>query len=462
MHVLLGVSALAAAALTAPAAAFTARPAPRTRPAHYRRAAAVPVEAFETTAIAKAAFTGARAVVRAVRTPGGRGGIVKIARGVVEPLDLLTITTVWLLHERVLRALPRREALFERSLAGAVLPSVRLLSRILPCLYVTDAVCHVARATGAPVPSKLPVAVATVSWALLGGSTLCALKRFVLSRTVGYGEAGNRGRAEVLDRIGDAAIGSIAAMSCLEALSVQLGFALTSVLAFGGIGGVVLGLACQSPLANVVSGILLALTDPFTVGDEVDLGDGLEGYIESLGWCVQSAAAAAAATTPYCCCCCYHSLLPLRLTAPLRYQTRLRGEDNTIFNIPNCAFAEKCTANYSRMTHKRMTTTLHLRFEDVPRVGVLVARLRERLGAVAELDDDYDAGRPLRVYFQRYDDSGIDVEIEAHFKGSCDDAFFAWQENVLLAVGEEVAAAGCRLTPRSTTALLRGAAGAGA
>ena len=59
---------------------------------------------------------------------------------------------------------------------------------------------------------------------------------------------------QVLDRLGDIICWTFVAAGVLEKVTFHLGLALKSVLAFGGGGAVVLGLACQTPLENLVSG----------------------------------------------------------------------------------------------------------------------------------------------------------------------------------------------------------------
>jgi hypothetical protein len=154
----------------------------------------------------------------------------------------------------------------------------------------------------------------------------------------------------VLDRLGDIVCWMFVAGGLLEKVSLELGLALKSMIAFGGGGAVVLGLACQTPLENLVSGaapeidavdraddlslssrerrvriasemcssrhpplgatttlrphrrhtsapvgVLIGVTNPFGVGDEVSLDDGIEGYIEQVGWSVFAATTQATA-----------------------------------------------------------------------------------------------------------------------------------------------------------------------
>jgi len=56
-----------------------------------------------------------------------------------------------------------------------------------------------------------------------------------------------------------------------------------TVLAFGGVGGLAIGLASQSLVGNFISGLLILVTRPFKVGDEVH-SDEMEGIVTGIGW----------------------------------------------------------------------------------------------------------------------------------------------------------------------------------
>jgi len=56
-----------------------------------------------------------------------------------------------------------------------------------------------------------------------------------------------------------------------------------TVLAFGGVGGLAIGLASQSLVGNFISGLLILATCPFSVGDEVR-SEEMEGVVTGIGW----------------------------------------------------------------------------------------------------------------------------------------------------------------------------------
>ncbi|MCH8140122.1 MAG: mechanosensitive ion channel, partial [Proteobacteria bacterium] len=65
----------------------------------------------------------------------------------------------------------------------------------------------------------------------------------------------------------------------------MLGFSITSLLAFGGIGGFAIGLAAQDLLANFFGALMIFLDKPFKVGDWIRSPDReIEGTVEEIGW----------------------------------------------------------------------------------------------------------------------------------------------------------------------------------
>jgi len=61
----------------------------------------------------------------------------------------------------------------------------------------------------------------------------------------------------------------------------QLDTAAKSMLAAGGVAGIIIGLAAQTTLSNVISGISIAISRPFRVGDIVEIDD-IYGTIEDI------------------------------------------------------------------------------------------------------------------------------------------------------------------------------------
>ena len=95
-----------------------------------------------------------------------------------------------------------------------------------------------------------------------------------------------------------------------------LGYSISGVLAFGGIGGMAVAFAAKDLLANFFGGMMIYLDKPFRVGDWVRSPDrSIEGTVENIGW---------------------------RLT-------RIRTFDQRPLSIPNAMFTSIVLDNPSRM-----------------------------------------------------------------------------------------------------------------
>ena len=128
----------------------------------------------------------------------------------------------------------------------------------------------------------------------------------------------------------------------------QLGVSISGLLAFGGVGGLVLGFAAQQLLANFFGGLMLYLERPFKVGDWVRSPEkDIEGTIEDIGW---------------------------RLT-------RIRTFDQRPIYVPNSIFNSITVENASRMLNRRIHLTLGIRYQDFQLLPRILADIRALLAS---------------------------------------------------------------------------------
>ena len=67
-------------------------------------------------------------------------------------------------------------------------------------------------------------------------------------------------------------------------LNSVLALPVTGVVATSGVVAIVLGLALQSTLADVFSGIAVGIEAPFGIGDRILIGDKIEGQVVQMNW----------------------------------------------------------------------------------------------------------------------------------------------------------------------------------
>jgi len=150
-----------------------------------------------------------------------------------------------------------------------------------------------------------------------------------------------------------------------------LGFSISGVVAFGGIGGMAVGFAAKDLLANFFGGLTIYLDRPFAVGDWVRSPDrNIEGIVENIGW---------------------------RLT-------RIRTFDKRPLYVPNSVFTTIAVENPSRMLNRRIYETVGIRYDDAGKMDVIVSKVKEMLKNHPEIDTT----RTLIVNFNAFAASSLD------------------------------------------------------
>jgi MscS family membrane protein len=150
-----------------------------------------------------------------------------------------------------------------------------------------------------------------------------------------------------------------------------LGFSISGVLAFGGIGGIAVGFAAKDLLANFFGGLMVYLDRPFTVGDWIRSPDkDIEGTVEDIGW---------------------------RLT-------RIRRFDKRPLYVPNSVFTSIAVENPSRMTHRRIYETIGIRYDDIGVMDAVVRDVKAMLVAHSEIDES----QTMIVNFNAFNASSVD------------------------------------------------------
>ena len=193
-----------------------------------------------------------------------------------------------------------------------------------------------------------------------------------------------------------------------------LGFSVSGVLAFGGIGGIAVGFAAKDLLANFFGGLMIYLDRPFAVGDWIRSPDrDIEGTVEQIGW----------------------------------RQTIIRGFDTRPLYIPNSAFANIAVENPSRMRNRRIYETVGIRYEDA---GVMDAIVTE-VEAMLRAHDDIDTDNFLMVNFNTFAPSSLDFFIYCYTRTKMWAEYHRVKQDVLLRILDIVDRHGAEIAfPTST------------
>ena len=182
-------------------------------------------------------------------------------------------------------------------------------------------------------------------------------------------------------------------------LMQEFGLSISGLLAFGGVGGLVIGLAAKDLLSNFFGGLMIFLDRPFKVGEFIKSPDrDIEGIVESIGW---------------------------RLTV-------VRTFSKNVLYIPNSAFANIVVENATRMTNRRINQIIGIRYDDLDKIPKIVDDVRIYL----ESHNDIDQSNKPTVYFHSFSASSCDFFIRAFTKTRDWREFLKIKEQVLYKVSE--------------------------
>lgn len=193
-----------------------------------------------------------------------------------------------------------------------------------------------------------------------------------------------------------------------------LGYSISGVLAFGGIGGLAIGLASKELIANFFGALMIYMDRPFAIGDWIRSPDkSIEGTVEAIGWRV----------------------------------TRIRTFDARPLYVPNAVFTNIIVENPSRMTNRRIYETIGVRYDDYAGVEAIVADVHAMLEGHPDIDHD----RTLMVNFNQYNDCSLDFFLYTFTKTTNWQEYHKVKQDVLLKVGQIIESHGAEIAfPTST------------
>ena len=204
-----------------------------------------------------------------------------------------------------------------------------------------------------------------------------------------------------MDRTTAMAVGKLLRVSAIITAALvilqSLGYSISGVLAFGGIGGIAVGFAAKDLLANFFGGLMIYLDRPFAVGDWVRSPDkNIEGTVEDIGW---------------------------RLT-------RIRTFDKRPLYVPNATFTQISVENPSRMTNRRIYETVGIRYDDADKMEIIVQDVKAMLRGHEAIDQD----QTMIVNFNAFNASSLDFFIYTFTKTTAWIEFHEIKQDVMLKI----------------------------
>lgn len=212
------------------------------------------------------------------------------------------------------------------------------------------------------------------------------------------GGAEDRTTVDGLSKIARIVVGVIAALMVMQ----TLGFSISGVLAFGGVGGIAVGFAAKDLLANLFGGLMIHLDRPFNIGDKICSPDrNIEGVVEHIGW----------------------------------RQTTLRAQNMSLLYVPNSLFTTIVVENTSRISHRRIEEVIGLRYQDLSKVVNITSDIEQMLRQHPHID----AQQTLVVALNRMAESSLDITLLSFTRTGLLLEYLQTRQDVLLKVSEIVA-----------------------
>ena len=173
------------------------------------------------------------------------------------------------------------------------------------------------------------------------------------------------------------------------------GISISGLLAFGGIGGLAVGLAAKDMLTNLFGGLVLYLDRPFHVGEKIKvMGSDVEGWVEEIGW----------------------------------RKTRIRNYERQPIYVPNGMFGNSAVINPSRITSRRIKQFVGLRYQDLNSLQEITKEITWYIHNCGEID----LQKALEVRLIGFGASSIDIQIYCFAACTQYEDFLRIQENILL------------------------------
>lgn len=308
---------------------------------------------------------------------------------------LLTAIIVWLLKIFIAKLKKRAKLtinFWDDALVKAIDPPASLLIWLLMLSFIADRAGNV---TGAEIFSAI-VPLRKIGFIVL--ATWFALR---FARAVEKNLASPNYMGKPMDATTVRAIGKLVRASIFITAAIVvmqgLGYSVSGILAFGGIGGLALGFAAKDLLANFFGGLMIYFDRPFAVGDWIRSPDKeIEGTVEDIGW---------------------------RLT-------RIRTFDKRPLYIPNGIFTQIAVENPSRMLNRRIYETIGIRYQDAQLMPKIINDVKEMLLQHSEIDSN----QTLIVNFDSYAPSSLDFFVYTFTKTTDWVHFHEIKQDVLLKI----------------------------
>ncbi|CAE7471526.1 ynaI [Symbiodinium natans] len=231
------------------------------------------------------------------------------------------------------------------------------------CFVVAQLVDYVLRrkASTKALTNRIINVMSRIRWLLTSTCACLALFRLIAR----WKERRSRGKAVISDVLGVQSSQREARLSALTILMQTLvlvgwwmwvlaicGIQVGRLLLSTSVGALLLGIVGRDVLSNMLSCLVIYLTQPFAQGDWITLEQGQDGWAEEIGL----------------------------------FYTKVIQWDKRPLYVPNFRIVQMLVQNNSRMTNRRIRFDLKLRLEDIPKVPEIVQEIKNMIDTHPEID----------------------------------------------------------------------------
>ncbi|MCE3255632.1 MAG: MscS Mechanosensitive ion channel [Rickettsiaceae bacterium] len=179
------------------------------------------------------------------------------------------------------------------------------------------------------------------------------------------------------------------------------GVSVSGLVAFGGAGGIIAGLAAKDLLANFFGSMMIYFDRPFVVGDWIRSPDRkIEGVVEHIGW---------------------------RLT-------HVRTFDKRMIYVPNSIFSTLIVENPSRMTHRHIHETVRIRYEDIDKIDNIISQIKRMINN----HEGIDKSCGILVNLSKFGESSVELFVDAFTSTKKWAEYSAIKQDILLKISDVI------------------------
>ncbi|XP_010426808.1 PREDICTED: mechanosensitive ion channel protein 1, mitochondrial-like [Camelina sativa] len=275
---------------------------------------------------------------------------------------------------------------YEKSFWGALEDPARYLVTFIAFAQIAAMVAPTTIAAQYFTPTVKGAVILSLVWFLYRWKTN------VITRMLSAKSFGGLDREKVLtlDKVSSVGLFAIGLMASAEACGV----AVQSILTVGGVGGVATAFAARDILGNVLSGLSMQFSRPFSMGDTIKAGS-VEGQVVEMG-----------------------------LTT-----TSLLNAEKFPVLVPNSLFSSQVIVNKSRAQWRAIASKIPLQIDDLDKIPEISNEIKEMLKANTKVFLGKEAPH---CYLSRVEKSFAELSIGCNLKQMGKEELLTTQQDVLI------------------------------